>query len=453
MSRRIQSGHCTDALCLAVRTNAFLKTKMCPRLDNCELGKNCSFAHSDKELRPLPQFKKTAICYNYRRGKCLNPECRFAHGEEEMMGYIPQSPVQPRKICPYFILSACHDESCPNTHVHSRRAASRLKTFLVALRNAMIAYMQSGIDTVPVVELKKKLKGGIPWQSLGFPGFKESALFLPGTRFVDDDQAIEFISTTATRDLLQRLQDVIDSQKIDASPHGPFGRSTSSVASTPLLDYLPEEHEIRTPVRSVFALPQQLIRPEQVVGATAEFFICPVCEGVAVDPLITEKCSHVICRGCLNLWRSVGADQPFICPSCHALAAPEDVSPLTQDSPSPTAAALAVIYESIQIRCEHCPWAGSPAAFPLHVCAEKPIKPEFERTDTRATITPKIGSVIALDDFEETPPGLNLLSVKRGELLELEAESDSGWAYVKKVGTDETGWTPASYLGSRGCSY
>lgn len=445
MSRRIQSGHCTDALCLAVRTNAFLKTKMCPRLENCPLGKNCSFAHSDQELRPLPQFKKTAVCYNYRRGKCFDPDCRFAHGEEEMIGYTPQPPSQPRRICPYFILGTCRDQECSNTHLNSRRAASRLKTFLISLKNALVSFRQEGDEMIDVSELKRRLRGGIPWQSLGFPAFKDAVLFLPGTRFMMDDSIIEFEQLPATRELLQRLQSVIDSQKQESVPSNPSPRVTgrsipSSVcSSTPIgiLEGLPEDAEILVkapPPPMGFGLPQQAIKPDQVIGATADFFVCPVCEGIAVDPAIMEKCSHVVCRLCLEVWRSLDMEKPFMCPRCHSVVNSSEVQELNSESISPTAAALAVIYDSIQVQCHLCTWTGSPRQYADHACAGQ------------QTVTPKSGSVVAVEDFQQVPPGLHLLPLKRGDRLELEAESGSGWAFVKRTTTNESGWTPASYL-------
>jgi hypothetical protein len=412
---------------------------MCPRLYSCTLGKNCSFAHSDKELRALPQFKKTAICYNYRRGKCFDPECRFAHGEEDMIGYAPQTPTQPRRICPYFILNACHDRDCPNTHLVSRRAASRLKTFLVALRNAFVNFRQSPDECIEVGELKRLLKGGIPWQSLGFAAFKDAVLFLPGTRFVNNDSEIEFHQSSATRELLQRLQGVIDSQKLEQSlsplfaPERTISPSVTSSSAMGILGGLPEDEEVMTPVPPSYGLPQQAIRPEQVVGATAEFFVCPICEGLAIDPMITDTCSHVVCRLCLEVWRGLDHEKPFMCPKCHSVVQKSEVEEMSGDSSSPTAAALAVIYDSIQVFCDKCEWQGNPRMYSSHACKQ-------------GTVTPKSGSFIATEDFAEVPPGLHMLPVKRGEVLELEAESESGWAFVKRTTTNESGWTPASYL-------
>ena len=432
MSRRIQSGHCTDALCLAVRTNAFLKTKMCPRLENCSLGKNCSFAHSDVELRPLPEFKKTAICYNFRRGKCIDPGCKFAHGEEDMMGYIPQTAMQPRKICPYYIIGACGAENCMHAHMVSRRAASRLKTFLVALRNGLLSVRQGGESIPSVMTLKKRLKGGIPWQSLGFATFKDAVLFLPGTHFTGDEEHVDFSATNGTRELLQKLQDLIDSTAKPPTtptkevPPG-FGRSVSSSSSY---------GEIFTPVRQSLTLPQQLIKPHQILGPHSAFFVCPVCEGLAMDPMITEQCSHVICRLCIEVWTAFDLSKPFICPRCQSLVNPDEISRLSQESPTPTAAALAVIYDSIQVRCESCDWTGSPRNYASHQCCS-----------ASSVVTPKSGSFVAVEDFrgDETSSS-NLLAVKRGEKLEISAQSDSGWAYVTKPDTHEAGWTPASFL-------
>jgi hypothetical protein len=350
-----------------------------------------------------------------------------------MTGYSPQPPTQPRRICPYYIMNACHDKECPNTHLVSRRAASRLKTFLVALRNGL-----ASSDRTEIGELKRRLKGGIPWQSLGFPGFKEAVLFLPGTRFVENDSEIELHQSAATRELLQRVQTVIDSHKSVPSP--PLvGRSISpSVSSSGvygILEGLPEEHEVMTPgpPTTPYGLPQQAIRPEQVIGASAEFFVCPICEGVAVDPMISDKCSHVACSLCLEVWRALDHEKPFMCPKCHQAVLPEEVEELSPDSPSATAAALAVIYDSIQVSCDKCDWQGSPRNFSLHSCKAQ-------------SVTPRSGSFVAVEDFEEVPPGLHLLPVRRGDMVELEAESESGWAFVKRTNTNESGWTPASYL-------
>lgn len=417
MSKRIQSGHCTDALCLAVRTNAFLKTKMCPRLETCPLGKNCSFAHSLSELRPLPEFRKTAICYNYRRGKCVDFGCRFAHGDEDMMGYIPPPSIQTRKICPYFLVGSCNNPKCANAHMQSRRGASRLKTFLIALRNALSGSRGEGTS---VLVLKKKLKGGIPWQSLGFSSFNDAVLFLPGTSMSFDEQVVFFNPSTLTRDLITSLQQSVDSSQKDVlSLH--LGEQSLSDAGLPL-----------TPSPTTF-MASDVINPDQVIGELNEFFICSVCEGVAIDPVMTTVCCHVICSACWDIWRGGRFGGQIACPKCQT---ENDVTVISSDNTAyPLAAALSLMYDTISVRCERCPWIGSPKDWREHACSTGP-----------SMVTPKSGTFVAVDDFNPIEDMSNVLRVKSGDIFELTAESDSGWAFVTNKDTLQSGWTPTSYL-------
>lgn len=416
MSKRIQSGHCTDALCLAVRTNAFLKTKMCPRMETCSLGKNCSFAHSLSELRPLPEFRKTAICYNYRRGKCVDFRCRFAHGEEEMMGYFPPPSIQTRKICPFFLVGSCSDSNCAHAHMQSRRAASRLKTFLIALRNALSG--DRGEES-SVLVLKKKLKGGIPWQSLGFSSFKDAVLFLPGTLMSFDEQQVSFTPSALTRDLISSLQHSVDSSQKDVlSLH--LGDQSMSDAGGGAI----------APSPTTF-MASDVIRPDQVIGELNEFFICSVCEGVSIDPVMTTVCCHVVCSDCWDIWKG-GRVGPIACPKCQT---ENDVTVISSDNTAyPLAAALSLMYDTVSIRCERCPWTGSPTDWREHSCTGQSM------------VTPKSGIVVAVDDFYPLEDMSNVLRVKSGDIFELSAESDSGWAFVTNKDTLQSGWTPTSYL-------
>jgi hypothetical protein len=424
MSKRIQSGHCTDALCLAVRTNAFLKTKMCPRLETCSLGKNCSFAHSDVELRPLPEFRKTAICYNYRRGKCINPGCRFAHGDEDMMGYIPPPAIQTRKICPYFLTGSCKNDNCAHAHMQSRRGASRLKTFLIALRNAL-----SGIKALDnsVLNLKKKLKGGIPWQSLGFSSFKETVLFLPGTSLSFDDEHVIFEPNVHTRDLIQNLQSQIDSYQKEALS----------------LDLSRSSYKIGTvfppPSSPTTFMASDVIRPDQVIGEFNDFFTCAVCEGVSIDPVMTTVCCHVMCTTCWDIWKG-GRSGPIACPKCQSeiTIVDNETTAISGDNQSHSlAAALSIIYDSICVRCDRCLWTGSPKDWTSHLCIG---------TAPSSVVTPKSGTLVAVDDFYPQQDMSNVLGVKSGDIVELSAETESGWAFVTNKDTLQSGWTPTSFL-------
>lgn len=62
-------------------------TRLCSfyQAGTCSRGQNCSFAHSELQIRAQPDFYKTRLCDDFRRGKCAAGEaCQFAHGSEEM---------------------------------------------------------------------------------------------------------------------------------------------------------------------------------------------------------------------------------------------------------------------------------------------------------------------------------------------------------------------------------
>lgn len=65
----------------------FHKTKICPHLIEgvCKRGESCNFAHSQSELKEVPNLKKTRVCQLFQIGKCnMGNLCSFAHGEQEL---------------------------------------------------------------------------------------------------------------------------------------------------------------------------------------------------------------------------------------------------------------------------------------------------------------------------------------------------------------------------------
>lgn len=60
----------------------FRKTKLCSffRRGRCTMGGDCLFAHSTEELQEPPNLSHTKLCYNHFRGRCTDPDCRYAHG-------------------------------------------------------------------------------------------------------------------------------------------------------------------------------------------------------------------------------------------------------------------------------------------------------------------------------------------------------------------------------------
>jgi hypothetical protein len=64
------------------------KTKMCMHYlkGKCRYGPECSYAHSEIELKGRPNLRKTRLCKNFEMAQCDNPNCPFAHGGEELRG-------------------------------------------------------------------------------------------------------------------------------------------------------------------------------------------------------------------------------------------------------------------------------------------------------------------------------------------------------------------------------
>lgn len=66
----------------------FKKTKMCKffHRNMCKQGDACTYAHSQRELQPLPDLQKTKMCPNMssERPWCADPSCQYAHAKGEL---------------------------------------------------------------------------------------------------------------------------------------------------------------------------------------------------------------------------------------------------------------------------------------------------------------------------------------------------------------------------------
>mmetsp|Transcript_87416 Transcript_87416/g.270644 ORF Transcript_87416/g.270644 Transcript_87416/m.270644 type:complete len:260 (+) Transcript_87416:99-878(+) len=62
------------------------KTRLCDfhKEGRCKYGSACAFAHSQEELKDMPDLRKTRICRSFTQGKCSSTNCKFAHGNEEL---------------------------------------------------------------------------------------------------------------------------------------------------------------------------------------------------------------------------------------------------------------------------------------------------------------------------------------------------------------------------------
>mmetsp|Transcript_19509 Transcript_19509/g.56756 ORF Transcript_19509/g.56756 Transcript_19509/m.56756 type:complete len:293 (-) Transcript_19509:46-924(-) len=69
-------------------SHVFEKTRFCKfhLRGRCRRGQQCTFAHSDIELQPRPDYFKTQLCIDYfRTANCsMGAECRYAHSPEEI---------------------------------------------------------------------------------------------------------------------------------------------------------------------------------------------------------------------------------------------------------------------------------------------------------------------------------------------------------------------------------
>ena len=77
----------------------FYKMKMCFNGFDCT-NKNCTYAHSNKELRVYSNHK-TSMCYNHLIGKCKNDtSCTYAHTKKELhCNFFPHGECKFGKKC------------------------------------------------------------------------------------------------------------------------------------------------------------------------------------------------------------------------------------------------------------------------------------------------------------------------------------------------------------------
>lgn len=97
----------------------FFKTKMCSSVKTgkpCTDHEECRYAHSDAELRPLPDLSKTVLCKQLEKtGTCTSPTCTFAHSRQELRtSTVSQFKV---KLCNFYPKGKCIDgENCRFAH-------------------------------------------------------------------------------------------------------------------------------------------------------------------------------------------------------------------------------------------------------------------------------------------------------------------------------------------------
>ncbi|CAD7948692.1 unnamed protein product [Amoebophrya sp. A25] len=78
----------------------YAKTKMCrfQRAGICRYGANCNYAHSEEDLRQLPNFAKTSFCKMNFNGGCRRADCPFAHTISDLR----LSPAPRQRLCLFY---------------------------------------------------------------------------------------------------------------------------------------------------------------------------------------------------------------------------------------------------------------------------------------------------------------------------------------------------------------
>eukprot|EP00923_Selenidium_pygospionis_P031059 GHVN01055175.1.p1 GENE.GHVN01055175.1~~GHVN01055175.1.p1 ORF type:complete len:582 (+),score=52.81 GHVN01055175.1:1377-3122(+) len=99
------------------RMNQFYKTKICPWYfkGRCERGSACRFAHSNEELKVLPNLTKTSYCPQLTKtGKCMQPDCRYAHSSLELRA---TDDMYKTALCFMWMRGSCQGgELCRHAH-------------------------------------------------------------------------------------------------------------------------------------------------------------------------------------------------------------------------------------------------------------------------------------------------------------------------------------------------
>lgn len=109
------------------------KTKLCLFFKQgiCRRGRSCTFAHSDAELRPCPNLKRTRLCANiFNGGKCeRGKKCKFAHSEAQLRMLAPGQSASyetvPRAQRARAARAATTDSSSSSSQSQQQRQQSR----------------------------------------------------------------------------------------------------------------------------------------------------------------------------------------------------------------------------------------------------------------------------------------------------------------------------------------
>ena len=87
----------------------------------CFKGEKCSYAHSNEELKEIPNLIKTKLCTHFMAGCCPKEDkCKYAHGQFELRKLNNNTESQ---VCNYFQQGSCRfGNTCKFLHVTYEQA-------------------------------------------------------------------------------------------------------------------------------------------------------------------------------------------------------------------------------------------------------------------------------------------------------------------------------------------
>ncbi|KAL7067116.1 zinc finger, CCCH type domain-containing protein [Cryptosporidium serpentis] len=152
----------SNGCCEMVKRQLY-KTKMCPFLPEgkCSKGDFCSFAHSQEQLRPLPNLKFTKLCELVSSGKkCTDVNCVYAHNREDLR--ITNEQLYKVRLCNFNKKNKClNGIYCRFAHGSSELRNQQNIQDIYSLKESLASYPKQKLYTISKINPKKSTQSSI----------------------------------------------------------------------------------------------------------------------------------------------------------------------------------------------------------------------------------------------------------------------------------------------------
>ncbi|OII77285.1 zinc CCCH type domain-containing protein [Cryptosporidium andersoni] len=149
--------------CCEMVKRQLYKTKMCPFLPEgkCSKGDFCSFAHSQEQLRPLPNLKFTKLCEPISLGKkCTDINCAYAHNREDLR--ITNEQLYKVRLCNFNKKNKClNGIYCRFAHGNSELRNQQSIQDICSLKESIPSYTKQKLYTTSKINPKKSTQSNI----------------------------------------------------------------------------------------------------------------------------------------------------------------------------------------------------------------------------------------------------------------------------------------------------